>query len=134
MTIKPFQYLLIHFFDLLLYFIVPFFLGEKGVATCPGGYSVTDSATCELACNQLEMPIKGELSDGKLCYQNNGRKRKGCKQNGRNSHKARLVCENHGKYIFLHSKIKSIKGKYFSESLFYLSEHISFSFRIYVDA
>jgi len=75
---------------------VPFFLGEKGVATCPGGYSVTDSATCELACNQLEMPIKGELSDGKLCYQNNGRKRKGCKQNGRNSHKARLVCENHG--------------------------------------
>ena len=101
--------------ELILYFIeqpeLPFFLGKAGALECEGGLPVVDKAICELACNQLEMPIKGELSDGLLCFKGNSRKGKGgCNQDGGNSKNALLVCEKAGKYIFLHSKIKSIMG------------------------
>merc|ERR1719510_1978549 len=50
-----------------------------------------------MACNELDMPIKGELSDGEFCFQGNsekGRKgRGGCNQGGGNGQTALLVCE-----------------------------------------
>merc|ERR1719510_1432047 len=47
-----------------------------------------------MACNELGMPINGELTDGELCFQGNSRKgRGGCNQGGGNGKTALLVCE-----------------------------------------
>ena len=73
-----------------LYFIEEsFFLGKKGKEDCQGGAPITDKATCESACIELDIPVK-KLSDGFVCYQN---KKGKCFQNGKNNHKSRLVCK-----------------------------------------
>ena len=66
-----------------------FFLGKKGEEDCQGGAPITDKATCESACIELDIPVK-KLSDGFVCYQN---KKGKCFQNGKNNNKSRLVCK-----------------------------------------
>merc|ERR1712007_123871 len=74
-----------------------FFLGEKGALDCDGGVPVTDKATCDIGCKELNMTLGSELADGFLCFQGNqgvGERVKGsCHQDGNNGKKARLVCD-----------------------------------------
>merc|ERR1712110_1393976 len=71
--------------------VVGFGLGQRRDAhlspkwDCPEGIGhIISKTTCEMACKQLGLPIKGKFSDGSLCYQKINKKGKAiCAQNGK---------------------------------------------------
>ena len=56
-----------------------YFLGNKGQEDCPGGVSIKDEMTCEIACTELGVPLAQTMSDGFECYKSSGGK---CRQDG----------------------------------------------------
>ena len=86
-----------HLFNLLILTLATdeFFLGNVGKEDCPGGNIITDTSTCQKACNQLNATIK-ELKDGNICYTD---KKGYCYQNGWNGGGAAFVCKK-GKNIY----------------------------------
>ena len=64
--------------------------GTKGRKICGDDYPITDVATCDKACKELDLQMDiNNLLEGKACYKD----RKGtCKQDGNNANAASLIC------------------------------------------
>ena len=64
--------------------------GTKGRKICGDGYPITDVATCDKACKELDLQMDiNNLLEGKACYKDI----KGtCKQDGNNANTASLIC------------------------------------------
>ena len=87
------QYILNNVFE---FSVDPFYVGEKGVDSCPTGFDITDSAKCIEGCDYFSFPVENSVkaaNDGKKCYQaGNGK----CRQNGAQGSGASLICSNYG--------------------------------------
>ena len=64
--------------------------GTKGRKICGDDYPITDVATCDKACKELDLQMDiNNLLEGKACYKD----LKGtCKQDGNNANAASLIC------------------------------------------
>ena len=64
--------------------------GTKGRKICGDDYPITDVATCDKACKELDLQMDiNNLLEGKACYKDI----KGtCKQDGNNAKAASLIC------------------------------------------
>ena len=71
-----------------------YFLGRQGRKYCRGGKTITDVATCQKACENLNIPIgvaAGDLVAGTDCFKNvlTGK----CNQHSKSGEKDYMICE-----------------------------------------
>lgn len=65
---------------------------SRGKKTCTTGTKITSSVQCKIACDEVSKRV-AYLNDGETCYIGGNGK---CRQGGRYSHKARLICKREG--------------------------------------